>query len=166
MNMSTTEAKPNATSQDLVKKQVFVKTTPERAFEVFTSEMSTWWPLASHHISKIDAKNAVIEPFVGGRWFERGVDDSECDWGRVLAWDPPSRLVLAWQISADWQHDAALMTEVEVRFTAENGGTRVDLEHRLLRNFGARGEEMRGIFDSQGGWTGMLAAYAARTAAA
>jgi uncharacterized protein YndB with AHSA1/START domain len=166
MIMPTTDAKTNATSHDLVKKQVFVKTTPERAFEVFTTEMSTWWPLATHHISKIDAKNAVIEPFVGGRWFERGVDDSECDWGTVLAWDPPARLVLAWQISADWQHDKALMTEVEVRFTAENGGTRVDLEHRLLRNFGPRAEEMRGIFDSQGGWNGMLAAYLARTASA
>jgi uncharacterized protein YndB with AHSA1/START domain len=164
MTTSTVNTTPNTT--DLVKKQTFVKATPERAFEVFTKEMSSWWPLATHHISKIDAKDAVIEPFVGGRWFERGTDDSECDWGKVLAWEPPTRLVLAWQISADFQQDAQLMTEVEVRFTAENGGTRVDLEHRLLRNFGARAEEMRGIFDSQGGWNGILARYAARLAAA
>ena len=84
----------------------------------------------------------------------------------MLAWDPPGRLVLAWEISADWQHDASLKTEVEIRFTAERGGTRVDVEHRLLRNFGARGEEMRGIFDSQGGWAGMLQAFATRASAA
>lgn len=152
-------------AQDLVKKQIFVKATPERAFEVFTKEMDTWWPLATHHISKVDAKNAVIEPFAGGRWFERGVDDSECDWGKVLVWDPPGRLVLAWQISADWQHDATLMTEVEVRFTSENGGTRVDLEHRLLRNYAARADEVKGLLDSQGGWGGLMVAFGARASA-
>jgi uncharacterized protein YndB with AHSA1/START domain len=167
MNMSTADTTANAaTATDLVKKHVFVKTTPERAFDVFTKEMGTWWPLKTHHISKIDAVAAVIEPFAGGRWFERGTDGSECDWGRVLAWEPHARLVLAWQIDADWQHDAQLMTEVEVRFTAENGGTRVDVEHRLLRNFGARGEEMRGIFESQGGWTGILEGFAGRVSAA
>ena len=123
--------------------------------------MGAWWPLGSHHIGKADAKNAVIEPFVGGRWFEQGVDGSECDWGHVLAWDPPGRLVLAWQLSAEWKHDAALKTEVEVRFTAERGGTRVDLEHRLLRNFGDRAEEMRSTFDSPSGWGGMLEAFRA-----
>jgi uncharacterized protein YndB with AHSA1/START domain len=166
MNMSESHENKTAAPVDLVKKQVFVKTTPQRAFDVFTKEMGTWWPLVSHHIGKADAKDAVIEPFVGGRWFERGADDSECDWGRVLAWDPPARLLLAWQLSAEWKHDATLMTEVEVRFTSENGGTRVELEHRLLRNFGARSEEMRTIFDSPGGWGGMIAAYAARVDAA
>jgi uncharacterized protein YndB with AHSA1/START domain len=168
MSMSTESNTPNAATNatDLVKKQIFVKATPQRAFDVFTREMDTWWPLATHHISKIDAKNAVIEPFVGGRWFERGIDDSECDWGKVLAWDPPARLVLAWQISASWQHDAKLMTEVEVRFTAENGGTRVELEHRLLRNFGARTDEMRSALDSEGGWTGLLGMYAGKLSAA
>ncbi len=164
--MSMSEPTTTTTATDLVKKSIFVKATPERAFEVFTKDMSSWWPLASHHISKVDAVAAVIEPFVGGRWVERGTDGSECDWGKVLAWEPPARLVLAWQISAAWQHDAQLMTEVEVRFTAENGGTRVDLEHRLLRNFGAKADEMRGIFDSQGGWAGMLAAFTTRVGAA
>jgi uncharacterized protein YndB with AHSA1/START domain len=166
MNMSPADTSAAAPATDLVKKHVFVKTTPERAFEVFTKEMSSWWPLATHHISKVDAAAAVIEPFAGGRWFERGTDGSECDWGRVLAWEPPARLVLAWQISADWQHDAQLVTEVEVRFTAENGGTRVDLEHRLLRGFGPRADEMRGIFDSKGGWNGILGLFVARVTAA
>ena len=168
MNMSPTQStKPTAAmSEDLVRKHVFVQTTPQRAFEVFTKEMGTWWPLVSHHISKVEAKDAIVEPFVGGRWFERGVDGSECDWGKVLAWEPPGRLVLAWQLNADWKHDAALVTEVEVRFTAENGGTRVDLEHRLLRNYGARAEEMRSTLEQPGAWSGMLAAFASRAAAA
>lgn len=158
--MMTESAETSGTTTDLVKKQIFVKASPQRAFDVFTKEMDTWWPLATHHISKVDAKNAVLEPFTGGRWFERGVDDSECDWGRVLAWEPPGRLVLAWQISADWQHDAKLHTEVEVRFTAENGGTRVDLEHRLLRSYGTRADEMHGQLDSEGGWAGLLSRFA------
>lgn len=163
MNMSSsTKTRDAAPADDSVKKHIFVKATPARAFEVFTKEMETWWPLATHHIGKVEAKNAVIEPFVGGRWFERGVDGSECNWGRVLAWDPPARVVLAWQISAEWQSDPSLMTEVEVRFTAENGGTRVDLEHRLLRNFGPKNAEMRATFESPGGWSGLLAAFAER----
>ena len=144
----------------LVKKSIHVAASPARAFEVFTKQMTSWWPLVSHKIGKVDAKEAVVEPRVGGRWFERGVDGSECDWGKVLAWDPPSRLVLAWQISADWQFDAKLDTQVEVRFVADGAGTRVELEHRLLENYGARAPEMKGIFDSAGGWTGLLGAFA------
>lgn len=160
MTMTEINTKPAASvppnGDDLVKKSVFVKTTPARAFDVFTKQMSSWWPLATHKIGKVDAKAAVVEPFVGGRWFERGVDGSECEWGKVLAWDPPARVVLSWEINADWQHDAKLLTEVEVRFTGEKGGTRVDVEHRLLRNYGARADEMKGVLGSPGGWSGML----------
>jgi uncharacterized protein YndB with AHSA1/START domain len=166
--MTTSEQSPThaAVATDLVKKHVFVKASPERAFEVFTKDMSAWWPLKSHKISKVEAVAALIEPFVGGRWFERGVDGSECDWGKVLAWEPPARLVLAWQLSADFKADPLLMTEVEVRFTAENGGTRVELEHRLLRNYGAAAEKMRGVLGSDGGWAGILGEFAARVGAA
>jgi uncharacterized protein YndB with AHSA1/START domain len=160
--MNTT---PAATNDLLVKKTLHVKATPERAFDVFTRQMTAWWPLKTHKIGKADAKEAVVEPFVGGRWFERGVDGSECNWGRVLAWDPPKRLLLTWDITADWQYDEKLATEVEVRFIAENGGTRVELEHRLLHKFGARAHEMAAIFESPGGWGGMLESYAARAAA-
>lgn len=153
-----------ATGDLLVRKTITVAATPERAFRVFTEQMSSWWPLASHHIGKADAKAAVVEPFVGGRWFERGVDGSECEWGKVLVWDPPKRVVLAWQISGDWQHDPTLDTEVDVRFVAEGKGTRVELEHRKLGAFGPRAEEMRGVFESEGGWTGLLAAFAAAAA--
>jgi uncharacterized protein YndB with AHSA1/START domain len=133
---------------------------------VFTEQMGTWWPLATHKIGKARAIDAVIEPRVGGRWYERGDDGSKCDWGRVLAWEPHTRLVLSWQITADWQHDPGLMTEVEVRFIAVGKDrTRVELEHRHLDAYLARRDEMRGIFDSEGGWTGLLASFA-RVAAA
>jgi hypothetical protein len=67
--------------------------------------MATWWPLATHKIGKAKAVDTVIEPRVGGRWYERGDDGSTCDWGRVPSWEPPSRLVLSWDINADWQYD-------------------------------------------------------------
>lgn len=144
----------------LVRKTISVAAAPERAFDVFTKQMGAWWPLTTHKIGKVDAKDAIIEPKVGGRWFERGVDGSECVWGHVEAWDPPNRVVLTWEIDADWNHDAKLRTEVEVRFTRDNGGTRVEVEHRMLEAFGPRAQEMKGIFDSEGGWTGLLASFA------
>lgn len=148
----------------LVRKSVHVAAAPERAFEVFTSRMTEWWPLGTHHIGKSEAKEAVIEPRVGGRWFERGVDGRECDWGRVLAWEPPGRVVLSWEISCDWRHDGGIRTEVEVRFTREADGTRVDLEHRLLESYGDKALEMKGIFESEGGWKGLLDKFARRVA--
>lgn len=132
----------------------------EVAWRVFTGQMASWWPLATHKLGAAKAVDAVIEPRVGGRWYERGEDGSTCDWGRVLTWEPPSRLVLTWDISADWAPAPELKTEVEVRFTADGEQTRVELEHRHLDRYGARADEMRGIFDSQGGWTGILAMFA------
>jgi uncharacterized protein YndB with AHSA1/START domain len=144
-----------------LRKVVSLKAPPEVAWHVFTEKMGTWWPLATHKVGKVTAVDAVIEPRVGGRWYERGDDGSTCDWGRVLSWEPPSRLVLSWEISADWQHDSNLKTEVEMRFIAEGKeGTRVELEHRHLDRYGARRDEMRGILDSKGGWSGLLASFA------
>jgi uncharacterized protein YndB with AHSA1/START domain len=144
-----------------LRKVVSVKAPQEVAWRVFTEKMSTWWPLATHKIGKAKAVDAVIEPRVGGRWYECGDDGSKCDWGRVLAWEPHSRLVLSWQISADWQYDPNLKTEVEVHFISEGKDrTRVELEHRHLDRYGARRDEMRGIFDSEKGWSGLLASFA------
>jgi uncharacterized protein YndB with AHSA1/START domain len=144
-----------------LRKVVSVKAPPEVAWRVFTEKMGTWWPLATHKIGKAKAVDAVIEPRVGGRWYERGDDGTTCDWGRVLLWEPPSRLVLSWEISGDWRHDPTLNTEVEVRFIAEGDvATRVELVHRHLDRYGARRDEMRGIFDSEGGWSGLLASFA------
>ena len=144
-----------------VRQSIVVDASPERAFSVFTEGMTSWWPIDSHSIGDRPMAEAVIEPRSGGRWYERADDGSECDWGRVLAWDPPGRVVLAWQISADWKADPGIHTEIEVRFTPDGDGrTRVDLEHRGLESFGERAEEMRGIFGSDGGWNGLLRRFA------
>jgi uncharacterized protein YndB with AHSA1/START domain len=161
MNGQTT---PECAQPNSLRKIVSVKAPQEVAWRVFTEKMGTWWPLATHKIGKANAVDAVIEPGVGGRWYERGDDGSTCGWGRVLSWEPPLRLVLSWEISADWQHDPNLRTEVEIRFIAEGKDhTRVELEHRHLDRYGARRDEMRRIFDSEGGWSGLLASFA-RTA--
>jgi uncharacterized protein YndB with AHSA1/START domain len=163
--MTSTETKAGSYAEVPVKKTTLVAAPVERAFQVFTEGMTTWWPLTTYKIGNVDAKSVVLEPFVGGRWFERGVDGSECNWGRVKTWDPPRRLVLTWEISSQWQHDPSVQTEVEVRFSPEGTSTRVDLEHRLLHYYGDRAAEMRGIFDSEQGWTGLLNVFAARASA-
>ena len=102
----------------------------------------------------------VIEPRAGGRWYEVCEDGSQCDWGKVLVWEPPASLVLAWQLDAQFQYDPNLLTEVEVRFTAEGATTRVDLEHRNLERFGPDAEKMRTSIDSPKGWPDILRQYA------
>jgi uncharacterized protein YndB with AHSA1/START domain len=144
-----------------VQQQITVKTPPERAFDVFTAQLASWWPLEMYSIGSQPAVAAEIEPREGGRWFERAADGSTCDWGRVLAWEPPHRVVLSWEISCDWSHDPRLASEVEIRFRPDGpGATRVELEHRGLETYGERAEEMRGIFGSDNGWGGLLRHFA------
>jgi uncharacterized protein YndB with AHSA1/START domain len=144
-----------------VRQAVTVSAPQERAFEVFTREFNRWWP-RSHKIGPAALAEAVIEGREGGRWYERDVDGSECEWGRVLVWEPPARLVLAWQISGEWAYDADLHTEVEVSFVAEGPDqTRVELEHRGLDAFGENMDDMRRSLGSPGGWTGILHDFAA-----
>ena len=145
-----------------VRKTITVKTDAPAAFEVFTNGIDTWWP-RSHHIGSAPLQKAVIEPRVGGRCYGRSIDGTECDWGQVLVWDPPNRLVFAWQITPDWKYqpDLAQSSEVDVRFTPLDGGaTRVDLEHRHFERHGAGGETMRAGVDAPEGWTGLLDLYA------
>jgi uncharacterized protein YndB with AHSA1/START domain len=146
-----------------IRKQVRVKAPPPRAFEIFTAGMSRWW-LKTHTINptKSTMKDIVLEPHEGGRWFERGEDGSECQWGKVLAWEPPTRLLLAWQITAQWQFDPNLVTEVEIRFTPDGGGTKVELEHRRLERLGDAAETMRAAF--QRGWGSLLEEFATKAA--
>jgi uncharacterized protein YndB with AHSA1/START domain len=146
-----------------VRKSVVVKASPERAFSFFTGKMIRWWR-PDHHIGATPLADIVLEPKLGGRWYEIGEDGATCEWGKVLAWEPPHRLVLSWQLTADWQYDADFITEVEIRFTAEDGGTRVDLEHRNLERYGDRVAPVRAALDSPDGWTGTLAAFAEATA--
>jgi uncharacterized protein YndB with AHSA1/START domain len=146
---------------DSVRKVVEVAAAPAVAWRVFTAKMGNWWPLATHKIGAAKAVDAVIEPHVGGRWYERGDDGTTCDWGRVLVWEPPTRLILSWEIDADFRYDPDLRTEVEVRFIAAGQGTRVELEHRGLDALGPRRDEIRGLFDSEGGWIQLLNAFAA-----
>ena len=149
-----------------VRKSVRVGAPRERAFEVFTAGIGRWWPKA-HHIGAADLDAPVIEPRAGGRWYERGVDGSECEVGKVLVWDPPARVVLAWQLNADWKFDPDLITEVEVQFIAEGANaTRVELEHRNLERLGERAEGMRQQIDAPNGWGGLLQLFAESAAQA
>jgi uncharacterized protein YndB with AHSA1/START domain len=148
-----------------VRKEIVVEASQARAFRVFTEEHGAWWPLATHHIGEKDAETAIIEPRVGGRWFERAADGTECPWGKVLVWDPPGRIVLSWEIGANFKYDSTLSLELEVRFVALGpASTRIELEHRNLERFGEAAETMRSAFDSEGGWGGILKSYAARAA--
>jgi uncharacterized protein YndB with AHSA1/START domain len=157
----TGEGMSSGVDPNSVRKVMSVKAPVEIAWRVFTESMGTWWPLAKFKIGKAKAVDAVIEPRVGGRWYEQGEDGSTCQWGSVLAWEPPSRLALSWDINADWQYDPALKTELEVRFIAEGAdATRVELEHRRLDRYGSRREEMRTIFDTSGDWGRLLQAFA------
>ncbi|HVA12567.1 MAG TPA: SRPBCC family protein [Stellaceae bacterium] len=142
-----------------IRKSIRVDAAPARAFDIFTAGITRWW-LKTHSISitKSPIQEVVIEPREGGRWYERGADGSECPWGKVLAWEPPTRLLLAWQINGGWQFDPALVTEVEIRFTPDGTGTRVELEHRHLERLGEHAGAMAQAFT--GGWGTLLDSFA------
>jgi uncharacterized protein YndB with AHSA1/START domain len=151
-----TGAHPNS-----VRKVVRVDASQEIAWRVFTTKMGSWWPLAHYKIGQAKAVDAIIEPQVGGRWYERGDDGSTCQWGSVLAWEPNRRLVLSWDITADWRYDPELKTEIEIRFIVESEArTRVELEHRRLDRFGERRDQMRRIFETEGDWGRLLESFA------
>ncbi len=146
-----------------VRRSVEVKVSQKRAFEVFTGSIAAWWP-RSHHIGATEMKSITIEPREGGRWFETGEDGVECEWGRVLVWDPYGRLVLAWQIDAAFKYDPTLTTEVELSFTPVGElQTRVDLEHRNLERFGDKAVQVATQVGAPGGWTRVLDNYAGAT---
>ena len=149
-----------------VRQTLTVKAAPARAFEVFTAGIGRWWP-KQHHIGAVEPETIVIEPRSGGRWFERAPDGTECELGKVLVWSPPARLVLAWQLGADFKFDPDLITEVELNFTdAGDGQTRVDFEHRNLERFGERAEVVRSQIGAPSGWPAILALFAQSAASA
>lgn len=143
-----------------VRKEIVVEAPVERAFRVFTERFDAWWP-REHHILEAPMKKAVMETRAGGRWYEIGEDGSECDWGKVLVWDPPKRLLLAWQLNGDWNYDPDLVTELELRFTPlGNMQTRVELEHRNMDRFGEKAAATREALDSPQGWITHLTLFA------
>ena len=151
----TTHATPS------VQVDAIVNATPQRAFELFTAGMSRWWP-ASHHIGDGELDGVHIEPRIGGRWYETTTVGTECDWGYVIAWDPPAGLVLAWQLTPEFGYDPSLVTTVEIRFAEiEPGRTHVTVEHGNLDQYGLRSIEMRDVFTQDGGWPTLVAAFAA-----
>ena len=138
-----------------------MKATQEHAFEVFTARFGDWWPMASHHTGDEDAETVIIEPRVGGRWFERGISGTETMWGYVTAWEPPKRLVLAWHLSPQFTFDPDVASEVEVTFHADGPTTtRVVLEHRKLEVYGDAAAALRSSIDGEGGWGAIIEEFA------
>lgn len=141
-----------------VRKTVTVDCNPKRAFEIFTAEVASWWPMKTHSIHHDKVRDVVLEPREGGEMYEVAEGGKREHWARVTAWEPPTRLVLAWQVNPETQGP----TEIEVTFTPEGEGTVVELEHRNWEQAGAGGAEMRDAYD--GGWELVLAPFAERAA--
>jgi uncharacterized protein YndB with AHSA1/START domain len=150
-----------------VETAIVVDAPQQLAFDVFTTDMASWWP-PDHHILEGELARMVFEPREGGRVYDVGVDGSECQWARVLDFEPPRRVVISWDISLQWkvEPDPARTSEVEVRFVAEGANrTRVELEHRHLDRHGDGWQRMRDAVGSPGGWGAGLQAYARRVGA-
>jgi uncharacterized protein YndB with AHSA1/START domain len=149
----------------LVSRSIAVDVPIEHAFAVFTEGMGTWWP-ETHHILEGELKEMVFEPRAGGHIRDIATDGGECRWSRVLAYEPPTRVVFNWEINLPWQieTDPARCSEVEVRFTPEGDSrTLVELEHRHIDRHGEGWERMRDAVGSPGGWS--LERFAAAAAA-
>ena len=151
----------SVTTIESVKKSVTVRAPQAKAFEVFTARFGDWWPMASHHTGDQEAETVLIEPEVGGRWFERGIDGTECMWGYVTAWEPPARLVLAWHLDPAFRFDPDVASEVEVTFVANDASTTtVTLEHRGLEVYGDAAAALRSSIDGEGGWGAIIEEFA------
>ena len=146
-----------------VRTTVVVEAPIERAFRVFTEDFGSVKPREHNLLGAEEIAETVFEPRVGGHLYDRGVNGTECRWARVLAYEPPNRVVISWDISPQWviETDLDKTSEVEIRFIAEAPErTRVEVEHRDLERHGAGWEGMRQAVDSPGGWPLYLARYA------
>lgn len=144
-----------------IRTEVVVETAREHAFNLFSERFDQIKP-REHNMLAVDIAESIFEPHAGGRVFDRGVDGSECQWGRVLAYEPPERIVFTWDISPHWQIESDLgrASEVELRFTAEAPErTRVELEHRHLDRHGEGWQELREGVRGDGGWPLYLSRY-------
>jgi uncharacterized protein YndB with AHSA1/START domain len=157
--MNTTQ-----TQDTTVTASISVDASAARAFETFTADIGSWWP-ADHHVLEAELAEMVFEPRVGGAVIDRGVDGSECRWARVLAYDPPRRLVISWDIALNWQVESnpEKTSEVEVRFIPQGPErTLVELEHRGIDRHGEGWEKMHEAVGSPNGWDAGMRAFAER----
>jgi uncharacterized protein YndB with AHSA1/START domain len=148
---------------EVVRRQLVVEAPIERAFAVFTERFGDFKP-PEHNLLSVPIAETVFEPKVGGHIIDRGVDGSECHWARVLAYEPPDRVVFSWDISPQWrlETDPENTSEVEVRFVAETPQrTRVELEHRHLDRHGPGWEAVRDGVGHEEGWPLYLYRFAA-----
>jgi uncharacterized protein YndB with AHSA1/START domain len=151
----------------VVQSSIVVEAPIERAFSVFTEGIGSWFP-SEYNLLNTEIAERVFEPRVGGRVYDRGVDGSECHWARVLAYEPPDRVVISWDISPQWQieTDPERTSEIEVRFTSEAPHrTHVELEHRNIDRHGDGWDQLRDSVAGDGGWPGCLRSFAERLAA-
>lgn len=145
----------------VVRREVVVNAPIERAFAVFTERFGDVKP-REHNLLQVPIVETVFEPRVGGHIYDRGADGSECRWARILAFEPPNRVVFSWDIGPTWQieTDLDLTSEVEVTFVAETPArTRVELEHRHLDRHGPGWESVRDGVDNDAGWPLYLDRY-------
>ncbi len=138
---------------EAVRKVVTVDCPVEEAFRVFTAEATSWWPMATHSVGGEEVREVVFEEREGGAVYELTAAGERSQWATVVSWEPPERLVLAWNIL----EREAIPTEVEVRFLPEGPGTRVELEHRGWETIAEDAEEKRSNYDK--GWGQVLGAY-------
>lgn len=142
-----------------IRKEFEVRAPIGRAFEAFFDNMHAWSP-KSHTLSGGERRALFVEPRAGGRWYELDKDGVECDWGRVIEWNPPHHALLLWQIGSSFQYDPEVKTEIEVTFTeAAMGKTRIVFEHRKLELLGGDVGNAREILDGDTGWGGALQNY-------
>jgi uncharacterized protein YndB with AHSA1/START domain len=138
----------------IVRDTVRVAAPPSAAFELFTTGIGRWWPLDRFSYGAERAGDIFLEARTGGRFYERFVDGDQLQVGEVLDCDPPDRILFTWQ-APGWPHP----TEVEVTFTADDGGTCVEVEHRAFERLGPDGDAIGKGF--AGGWPTVLALFAA-----
>lgn len=151
----------SSTAAPPIRRSIVVELPIDRAFEFFTKRFGSFKP-AEHNLLAVKIAETVFEPRVGGHLYDRGVDGSECRWARVLAYEPPHRLLLSWNISPRWQieTDPTKFSEWEVRFTAESPErTRVEIEHRKLERHGEGWESVRDGIGGDRGWPLYLQRY-------
>jgi uncharacterized protein YndB with AHSA1/START domain len=141
------------TSERAVEKSVTVKVPVERAFEVFTDEIGSWWPLRTHAVDTERSETVIMESHVGGRLYERTPSGEEHVWGTVVAWEPPSRIVYSWHPGRGEE----TAQEVEVTFAAEGDSTRVEVRHTGWEKLGEDMEEVVASYDE--GWDAVIARY-------